>query len=348
MPAATSKSPDPCHSHQPAMAQTIVITGASAGVGRATARAFARRGDRIALLARGHAGLDAAADDVTRVGGTALPIALDITDPVAVDAAADRIEAEFGPIDIWINNAMTAVLGEVADTTAEEFRRVTEVTYLGTVHGTQTALKRMLRRDRGHIILVGSALARRGIPLQATYCGAKHAIQGFYESLRCELRHRNSSVRLSIAQLPGMNTTQFGWVRLHVPHQPQPVAPIYSPQLAARAIVWLAEHPRRGELWVGGSTALTIIGNRLAPGIAERYLARTGYQSQQTTTPAAADRRDYLEVSVDEDQDRGSDGPFTDQAHDRSPQLWAATHRPAISGLATLAVLTLITRRRGM
>jgi NAD(P)-dependent dehydrogenase (short-subunit alcohol dehydrogenase family) len=319
------------------MTQTVVITGASAGVGRATARAFARRGARIALLARGRAGLDAAAAEVTALGGTPLPIEVDVSDAEAVEAAAARAEGELGPIDVWINDAMAAVLGEVADTTAQEFRRVTEVTYLGTVHGTQAALRRMQPRDRGHIILVGSALARRGIPLQATYCAAKHAIQGFYESLRCELRHSGSGVTLAIVQLPGMNTTQFGWVRLHVPYEPQPVAPVYSPQLAARAIMWSADHPNRRELWVGGSTALTIIGNRLAPALAERYLARTAYGSQQTATPAPADRADYLDRPVDGERDHGSDGPFTAHAHDRSVQLWASTHRRRLATAAAVA-----------
>src|SRR4051794_26505962 len=267
------------------MARTIVITGASAGVGRATAQEFARRGDRVALLARGRAGLEAAAADVRALGGQALTIEVDVADADAVEAAAARVEAQWGAIDVWVNNAMAAVLGEVADTSAEEFRRVTEVTYLGTVHGTQAALRRMLPRDRGHIILVGSALTHRGIPLQATYCGAKHAIQGFYESLRTELRHRGARVGLTIVQLPGMNTTQFGWVRLHVPREPRPVAPVYSPELAARAILWTADHPKRRELWVGGSTAMTIVGNRLAPWVAERYLPRTAIQGQQTDRP---------------------------------------------------------------
>ncbi len=319
------------------MPQTVVITGASAGVGRAVARRFAARGDRVALLARGQAGLDAAAEDVRRLGGEALAISVDVADAAAVEAAADQVEAAFGPIDIWVNNAMAAVLGEVKDTSADEFRRVTEVTYLGAVHGTQAALRRMLPRDRGHIILVGSALARRGIPLQATYCAAKHAIQGFYESLRCELRAHGSHVGLTIVHLPGMNTTQFSWVRLHVPNEPQPVAPIYSAELAAKGIVWAAEHRRRRELWVGASTVMTIIGNRLAPWLAEWYLARSGISAQQTDHPAAPDRRDYLFEPVDTDADHGADGPFTDRTHNDSPQLWAATHRPALLGAAGVA-----------
>ncbi len=328
------------------MSQTVVITGASAGLGRATARAFARRGARVGLLARGRAGLEAAAADVRRLGGEALVVAVDVADADAVEAAAEAVEAAFGPIDVWVNNAMTAVLGEVADTTAEEFRRVTEVTYLGQVHGTLAALKRMLPRDHGHVILVGSALARRGIPLQATYCAAKHAIQGFFESLRCELRHNNSAVGLTIIQFPGMNTTQFGWARLHVADEPQPVPPIYSPELAARAITWAADHPRRRELWVGAPTALTVIGNRLAPWAVEAYLARTGFGSQQTDAPAAPDRRDYLEAPLDDERDHGSDGPFGAQAKHRSPQLWAATHRGAVAAAAAAGAGALVAALR--
>ena len=331
--------------------RTVVITGASGGVGRATARAFARRGDRVALLARGRAGLDAAAAEVRALGGEALTVTVDVADADAVEAAAATVEASLGPIDVWVNNAMTAVLGEVADTSAAEFRRVTEVTYLGAVHGTQAAMRRMLPRDRGHIVIVGSALAYRGIPLQATYCGAKHALLGFHESLRCELRHHGSRVGVTMVQLPGLNTTQFGWVRLHVPREPTPVPPIYTAELAARAIVWAAGHRRRRELWVGGSTALTIVGNRLAPWLAERYLARTGFDSQQTDHPASPERRDYLDHPVDDDEDRGSDGPFGNQAHDRSAELWVATHRvPLVAAAAATAgatVAALVSRRTG-
>ena len=324
--------------------RTVVITGASAGVGRATAHEFARRGDRVALIARGRAGLEGTAAEVRRLGGEALVVPCDVADADAVERAAAVVEERLGDIDVWVNNAMTAVLGEVADTTAEEFRRVTEVTYLGQVHGTLAALKRMLPRDRGHVILVGSALAYRGIPLQATYCGAKHAIQGFFESLRTELLHRRSKVGLTVVQLPGLNTTQFSWVRLHVPRQPQPVPPIYEPEVAARAIAWVADHPRRRELWVGGSTAMTIIGNRLGAWVADRYLARTGFDSQQTDEPAGADRQDYLEAPVDDARDHGHRGPF--DAHDRSLQVWAATHRPVLAGVAATLVAGAVTALR--
>src|SRR3954462_7547632 len=232
------------------MPDVVVITGASAGVGRATARAFGARGDRVALIARGRPGLEAAAREVREAGGTALVLPCDVSDAAAVAAAAARAEAELGPIDVWVNNAMTAVLAEVAETPADEFRRVTEVTYLGSVHGAQAALRRMLPRDRGTIVQVGSALAFRGIPLQATYCASKHAVEGFCESLRTELMHRKSNVHLVEVHLPGMNTTQFSWVRAKGPPPPQPVPPIYQPEIAARVIVW-APHHRRKRIWVG-------------------------------------------------------------------------------------------------
>jgi short-subunit dehydrogenase len=314
------------------VSKVVVISGASAGIGRATAREFGRRGYAVGLLARGEAGLRAAQREIEADGGRALVVPVDITDADAVDAAADRVERELGGIDVWVNVAMTAVLGEVRHTSALEFRRVTEVTYLGSVHGAQAALRRMLPRDRGKIVQVGSALARRGIPLQATYCGAKHAIQGFVESLRTELIHEGSNVDITLVQLPGLNTTQFGWVRLRPPvdHQPQPVAPIYQPEVAARAIAWAAENKRR-ELWVGYPTTLTIVGNWFAPRIQDWYLAKTGYGGQQTKKPASPDRRDYLFEPLDSDEDRGSHGTFDDQAKAHAPQLWMSMHRRALA-----------------
>ncbi len=327
--------------------RTIVITGASAGVGRATARAFAGRGARLGLIARGRAGLDAAVREVEQAGGEALAVPCDVADANALEAAAVAIEERFGPIDVWVNVAMTAVLAEVAETTADEFRRVTEVTYLGAVHGFQTALRRMLPRDNGKIVQVGSALGRRGIPLQATYCGAKHAVQGFYESLRTELRHRGSNVSVSIVQLPGLDTTQFTWVRARTKNAPQPVAPIYKPEVAARAIVWAAEHDRR-EIWVGAPTVWTIIGNRLAPWIAERYLAATGFSGQQTNEPLDRNRADYLLHPLDDKRDHGSAGPFGDRSHGQSPQLVLSMHRrtawTTLAGAATAAVLAVARR----
>ena len=328
------------------MSKVVVITGASAGVGRAAARAFAQRGDRVALIARGRAGLAAAAREVEEAGGMPLELALDVADAQAVEAAAERVEQELGPIDVWVNNAMTAVLAEVVETTPEEFRRVTEVTYLGSVHGAQAALRRMLPRDRGTIVQVGSALARRGIPLQATYCGAKHALDGFVDSLRTELEHRRSDVHVTLVQLPGLNTTQFHWVRARTANEPMPVPPIFQPELAAKAIVWASEHRRR-ELWVGLPTALTIVGDRLAPWIADRWLARTGFDSQQTSRPLARDRPDYLFEPLDDERDHGVHGAFGAQAHRRDPQLWLGTHRRAVlAGLGAGAAASATFARR--
>lgn len=325
----------------------IVVTGASAGVGRATVRELAAPGVRIGLIARGRAGLEAAAQDVRAAGGEALVLPCDVSDAEAVEAAAARFEAECGEIDCWINVAMCAVLAEVTETTAEEFRRVTEVTYLGAVHGFQAALRRMVPRDSGKIVQVGSALGYRGIPLQATYCASKHAVQGFVESLRTELEHRDSNVSLTIVQLPGLNTTQFTWVRARTQNTPQPVAPIYAPEVAARAIAWAAAHDRR-ELWVGLPTVYTILGNRMASWAADRYLAKTGVAGQQTDEPLDPERPDYLFAPLDDERDHGSAGPFTDKAHGRSVQLAVATHRGAVAaGIAGLAagLATALARR---
>ena len=320
--------------------EVVVITGASAGVGRATAVAFARQGARVALLARGRAGLEAAAAEVCAAGGHALVLPTDVADAEQVEAAADAVEREWGPIDVWVNDAMTAVLAEVTKTTAEDFRRVTEVTYLGSVHGALSALQRMAPRDRGKIIQVGSALCYRGIPLQATYCGAKHAILGFVESLRTELLHRNSNVGLTVVHLPGMNTPQFGWVKTALPHHPQPVPPIYQPEIAADAIVWAAHHERR-EIWVGWPTIKTIVGQRVVPWYVDRYLAKHGFGSQQTDRPIAPDRPNYLHQPVDDDADHGAHGIFDSRSQSRSLQLWLSLHRRevAAAGAGTVAVI---------
>src|SRR5438034_1075164 len=271
----------------------VVITGASAGVGRATVRAFARQGADIGLLARGVDGLEAARREVEAAGGRAIAIPTDVADADRVEAAADRVERELGPIDVWVNNAMVSVFSPVKEMQPEEIKRVTDVTYLGVVYGTLAALKRMLPRNRGAIVQVGSALAYRGIPLQAAYCGAKHAIQGFTESLRCELLHDHSHVHVTMVQLPAMNTPQFDWVKSRLPREPQPVPPIYAPEIAADAIVWAAAHRRR-ELSVGGPTAAAIWANKIASGALDRYLAKTGYDSQQTDQPADPNKPHHL------------------------------------------------------
>ena len=318
-------------------AQVVVITGASAGVGRATAQAFAARGALIGLVARGRAGLDAARRDVEAAGGRAIVIEADVADPDELENAAAQTERAFGPIDVWVNNAMASVFSPVKEMTASEFKRVTEVTYLGVVYGTLAALRRMLPRNRGSIIQMGSALAYRGIPLQAAYCGAKHAIQGFCDSLRSELEHDRSAVRLTMVQLPAMNTPQFDWVKSRLPHRPQPVPPIYQPELAARAVVWAAGHDRR-EIYVGVPTVLTIIGNKLLPGLGDWYLSKSGFKSQQTNEPEPPDRPNNLWEPVDGERDFGAHGRFGDRAQADDWQLWLTEHRSTVFAAASLAI----------
>jgi NAD(P)-dependent dehydrogenase (short-subunit alcohol dehydrogenase family) len=315
--------------------EVVVITGASAGVGRATVREFARRGAHVALIARGRDGLEGARREVESLGGRSLVLPLDVADNEAVEQAAERVERELGPIDVWVNNAMLSVFSPVRKTKPEEYRRVTEVTYLGYVYGTLAALKRMLPRDRGVIVQVGSALAYRGIPLQSAYCGAKHAVQGFMDSLHAELLHDESNVRVTMVQLPAMNTPQFSWVKSRLPRAPQPVPPIFQPEVAARAVYWAAHNERR-ELYVGWPTVKAIVGNKVAPGFADWYLARNGYDAQQTDEPVARDRRDNLWEPVP--GDHGAHGTFDERATDASPQLWATTHRGlfALAGVGAL------------
>ncbi|HEX5543332.1 MAG TPA: SDR family oxidoreductase [Micromonospora sp.] len=333
--------------------QVVVITGASAGIGRATARQFAARGARIALLARGEAGLAGAAADVRAAGGTALEVPVDVADYRQMEVAADRVERELGPIDVWINNAFTAVFAPFIETEPEEFRRVTEVTYLGYAYGTRAALDRMLPRNRGVVVQVGSALAYRGIPLQAAYCGAKHAIQGFTEALRCELLHRRTGVQITMVQLPAVNTPQFDWVLSRLPHRAQPVPPIYQPEVAARAIEYAADHPQRREYWVGGSTVLTLIANKFLPGLLDRYLARTGFTSQQTPEPRDPGRPANLWDPADGagERDFGAHGSFDARAHPHSLQQWLSQRRglatSLVTGLAGVGAAVANALRRG-
>lgn len=326
-----------CRMRQRFIDKVVVITGATGGVGRATALAFAREGARISLLARGEEQLRATKSEVERLGGRALAIRTDVADPIQIEAAAERTEREFGPIDIWVNNAMASVFAPIKEISPEEFRRVTEVTYLGQVYGTMAALRRMLPRDQGSIILVGSALAYRGIPLQSAYCGAKHGIEGFYDSLRCELLHDRSSIKTCMVQLPAMNTTQFGWVLSRLPRRPKPMGKIYEPEVAAAAILYAAQRNRRS-IWVGASTYEAIIGNKLSPDFADHQLARTGYERQQTAEPIAPDRRDNLWEPVGED--RGIHGGFGAQSTNRSFTLWAARHRGWLAAIAGLTVVS--------
>jgi NAD(P)-dependent dehydrogenase (short-subunit alcohol dehydrogenase family) len=320
------------------MTETVVITGASGGIGRATARLYGERGANVGLIARGDSGLAGAADDVERAGGKALVLPADVADYVQVEDAARQAEEHFGPVDTWINVAFTSVFAPFAEITPEEYRRVTEVSYLGFVHGTMVALARMRPRDRGTIVQVGSALGYRSIPLQSAYCGAKHAVNGFTSSVRCELRHDHSGVRITVVQMPAVNTPQFSWVRSKLPRHPQPVAPIYQPEVAARGVLYAADHPGRREYWVGASTAATIVANKLAPALLDRYLARTGYDSQQTDQGGPDRGPGNLQRPADErdGQDHGAHGIFDSRSHRRSAQLWAVTH-PRVTGALAVA-----------
>ena len=322
------------------MSDVVVITGASAGIGRATARRFAEDGARIGLIARGRPGLEEAKREVEARGGHGLVLPCDVADPAAVEAAAAAVEEAFGPIDVWVNNAMVTIYAEFTDIEPDEFERATHVTYLGAVWGTRAALKRMLPRDRGSIVQVGSALAYRGIPLQSAYCGAKHAIKGFTESVITELMHNDSKVHVGMVQLPGLNTPQFTWGRTKLPKQTQPVPPIYQPELAADAIHFCA-HSRRREIYVGFPTVKTIVGEKLAPALVDRYLARTGFDAQQTDQPLDPEGHDNLFTPVEED--RGAHGPFDDQARGTSIQYWLAKNRGlvALAGVGAAAAAAL-------
>jgi len=294
------------------MRTTAVITGAGAGVGRATAREFARQGCDVALLARGEERLRNAAGEVRRFGVRALPLSIDVSDAAAVDTAAERIEKELGPIDIWVNDAMVTIVAPVVEIDADEFRRVTEVTYLGQVYGTMAALKRMRPRNRGTIVQVGSALSYRAIPLQSAYCGAKFAIRGFTDSLRSELAHEGSRIRLTMVQLPAVNTPQFDWALNRMPNELQPVPPIYQPEAIAREIV-RAAHEAPRELWIGHSALKAILGTMLFPQLGDRILASEGYTGQMTSEPRDKSRQNNLFTPVAGDP--GARGRFDRRAH---------------------------------
>lgn len=309
----------------------VVVTGASAGVGRAVVRRFARDRAKVGLIARGEDGLEGARREVVAAGGEALVCPCDVADYAAVQAAAERIERELGPIDIWINAAFAGVLGRFIDMDMDDYERVTKVTYLGQVHGTRAALDRMLRRNRGSIVLVGSALAYRGIPLQSAYCGSKHAIQGFQDSVRAELIHAGSKVQLSMVQLPGVNTPQFDWIKSLTPMKPKPASPPYQPEIPAEAIHYAAYHTRK-EVKVGWPTLEAILGDRLASPLLDRYLAHTGFSGQQAQEAVAADRENNLYEPVS--GDHGAHGRFDSTARTHSSQLWLTTHRAA-TALAT-------------
>jgi len=319
--------------------EVVVIIGASAGVGRAAVREFARHGAKIGLIARGRDGLEGARREVEAAGSEAIVLPTDVADAAQVEAAAEAVEDRFGPIDIWVNVAMTSVFSPIKEMQPEEYKRVTEVTYLGYVYGTLAALKRMLPRDRGTIVHVGSALGYRSIPLQSAYCAAKHAVQGFYASLRTELLHDQSSVKTTIVQMPALNTPQFGWCKSRLPRKAQPVPPIYQPEVAARAIYYAAHHPEKREYYPAWSSVIAIFGNKLAPSIGDAYLARTGYDSQQYDGREDPNRPNNLWEPVA--GDHGAHGAFDDRAKSWSSENWFETH-PALfaaMGLGALAAL---------
>jgi short-subunit dehydrogenase len=318
--------------------KVVVITGATGGVGRVTAWEFAKHGAKVVLIARDVAQLEATKNEVEVNGGLAMTAPIDVADAKKLEELADRVEREWGPIDVWVNNAMNSVFAPFSEITPDEFKRVTDVTYLGTVYGTMAALKYMKRRDKGAIVFVGSALAYRGIPLQSAYCGAKHGIQGFYDSLRTELQHDKSQIKTSMVQLPAMNTTQFGWVLSKLPNKAQPMGKVYQPEVAARAIVFAAQRNRR-EVLVGFPTYKAIVGNKIAPWYADWVLARNGYQGQQTNEPADPYRKDNLWQPVGED--RGAYGDFKDVAVNKSITLWISMHRTRVRSIIFFILLVI-------
>jgi NAD(P)-dependent dehydrogenase (short-subunit alcohol dehydrogenase family) len=326
------------------MSRVAVVTGGGAGVGRACVRAFAARGYDVAILGRDEQRLAEAADEVRALGQRAIAIPTDVADADAVDAAADLVERDLGPIDVWVNDAMTSVYGPATEIPPDEYRRVTEVTYLGVVHGTLSTLRRMRLRDRGTIVQVGSGLAYRSFPLQAPYCGAKAAARGFTDSVRTELIHDESRVHLTMVHLPAVDTPQFSWVRNRLPRLPRPMAPVYTPELAARAIVWAAEHRRR-EMFVGWPVMLGVIGQRIAPGLMDRYVAMTAWGGQQTDEPEQPGRPDAVDEPVRADV--GARGAFSGEASDSSPLLWLDTHRAVAAAAAAIGLVAVSLARLG-
>lgn len=324
-----------------------MVTGASGGVGRAVVRELGARGAKVALIARGTAGLGAAAVDVGTAGGSAMVYEADVADYKQVKAAAERIESELGPISVWINTAFSSVFARFTDISPDEYERTTAVTYLGYVWGTKVALDLMIPRNAGTIVQTGSALSQRGIPLQSAYCGAKHAVKGFTESVRTELLADHRNIDITLVQLPAVNTPQFEWVLSKLRRHPQPVPPIYQPEVAARAIVYAAEHPERKEYWVGTSTAATLLAQRVAPALVDRYLARTGIKSQQTDEQQPSGVSNLWEPA-DEDKDYGAHGTFDGRSHGRSPQVWLSQHRGAVlAGAAVGVAAAALVRRLG-
>ena len=319
--------------------ETVVVTGGTAGVGRATVREFARNGANVAILARGKDRLQAAKKEVEELGGKALAISVDVADARAIEEAAERIERELGEIDIWVNNAFAGIFARFLDITPEEYERVTAVTYFGQVNGTRAALKRMMPRNRGSIVLVGSALAYRGIPLQSAYCGAKHAIQGLIDSVRTELIHDAPGVHISMVQLPGLNTPQFEWIRAKLPGKPRPIGAVFQPEVAARAI-YFAAHSDRKEIEVGYPTVQSIWGDKVASAWLDDYLAEVGFKGQQSPEPVSPDRKDNLFEPVP--GDFAAHGRFDSEAHEDSPELWASIHKKQI-GLAALGAVAAAT-----
>jgi NAD(P)-dependent dehydrogenase (short-subunit alcohol dehydrogenase family) len=318
------------------MPEVVVITGASAGIGRATAREFAKHGCQVALLARGRAGLEAAAREVNELGGDALVIPADVSDYQAVERAADKVVEKFDRIDIWVNNAFAGIFSRFMDMSLDEFRRVLDVTFMGQVHGTRAALKHMIPGNSGSIVLVGSALAYRGIPLQSAYCAAKHALQGFQDSLRVELLAADSNIRLAMVQLPGVNTPQFDWIRAHVKGTPRPVGAIYQPEVAARAI-WKAAHSSRKQWIVGAPAYQAIFADKFLSPLLDRQLARGNIQAQQDPKRPGSNRGDNLFEAQDAARDHGAHGRFDESSRTRSPFLWASEHRGWLAAAAAVA-----------